>query len=114
MSKTDGYIDAPHRKKKPQTSKASHRSNHKHQYERIIIESFVGWNWGKRCTICGRISSSGWPVLHNGDFLKPKYANARGVASYMFLNIKELKEKHKGVPIYIIGEKFGEYKIVEN
>lgn len=55
---------AAHKKKSKTSSKSASkkRSNHRHDYERVIIESgFSGaeYYWAKRCRICGRVDDSG-------------------------------------------------------
>lgn len=38
-----------YRKKKINTSQTKNRSDHKHDYEKIIVESFLnGWQWGNK------------------------------------------------------------------
>lgn len=57
--------ESPTHKKKSETSSKSasiKRSNHKHDYEKVIIESGLSapkYYWGKRCRICGRVDDSG-------------------------------------------------------
>ncbi len=61
-----------YRKKKNQTSKSSHRSDHKHDYERVIIEGWVGgFYWTDRCKICGRTKSLSYALAREG-LRKPK------------------------------------------
>ena len=45
------------RKRESNTSKASRKTNHKHEYNLVIVESANGnfWKPANRCTICGRI-----------------------------------------------------------
>ena len=40
--------DVRHRKKSKtsKTSKSVQRSNHKHEYEKVIIREFIGYAWG--------------------------------------------------------------------
>ena len=56
--------ETPTHKKKSNaasTSSVEKRSDHKHDYERVIIQNSFqqdGYFWGKRCTICGRVDDS--------------------------------------------------------
>lgn len=40
-----------HRKKSKTASisNSSKRADHKHQYERVIVKSFLGYRWGRKC-----------------------------------------------------------------
>ena len=54
-----------HKKKSKTSSKSNsdRRSNHKHDYEPVIIEeehSRKEYHWAKRCKICGRVDDRGW------------------------------------------------------
>ena len=104
MSYINDFADVPHRKKKQQTSKSSHRSDHKHEYEKIILESFVGWCWGKRCVVCGRVDGK-MHLFYNKDFIKPECVGLRYLSKDMFYSVKELKEKYNGVPIYKMADR---------
>lgn len=104
MSKIDDYTDVPHRKKKEQTSKSSRRSDHKHRYEKIILQSFIGWSWGKRCTVCGRIEDDA-KFFHSKEFIKPECVNKRGLSRDMFYGAEELKKKYSDIPIYVTGDR---------
>ena len=48
--------DVRHRKKSKtsKTSKSVQRSNHKHEYEKVIIREFIGYAWGGRCRLCAK------------------------------------------------------------
>lgn len=85
-----------HKKKKNQVSKSSKRSDHKHQYEKILIKSFF-WLWGERCTVCGRINTK-------TTFSKSDFATQNGTDDdkryYRELSLDEIKKKFVGVPIY--------------
>ena len=68
----------------------SKRSNHKHSYEKVVLEyphkTYAGL--GRRCTICGKIRVDKWGVF----FKTPEgYYN---LATYL-----EVVEKYKDLPI---------------
>ena len=95
---------APHKKKSRTASKSnsSKRSDHKHDYEKVILESWFGFEWGKRCTICGRIDSGpfNFSTSSRFDFMKPETTKKPGISFRDYLTIAEIKEKFPGVPIY--------------
>ncbi len=88
-----------YRKKHPQTSKSNKRANHKHMYEKVSVQTVIGWDWAKRCTICGRISNE----LHLGsrDFMRPDCRHRLGMSSADFYSLEELVQKLPGVPVYL-------------
>ena len=84
------------RKKKINTSQAKNRSDHKHDYEKIIVESFLsGWNWGKVCKICGRVEQNNYNSC--SDFLKSKKENE---FVRTFLTADEVHEKYPQYRIF--------------
>lgn len=85
-----------HKKKKAQTSKSNKRSDHKHQYEKIIIKNW-GWIWGERCVICGRIKTN--YLVHCPEFCKEPFCN-EDPRYLRFLTVDEIKRKFIGIPIY--------------
>lgn len=95
MSKAFDLNDIPkYKKKKKNNSSAKKRSDHKHQYEKIIVEDFLGgFCWGERCKICGRIVSNTLSNNSLDDFYY-KYMNA--------LDAIPVKEIHKKFPQYKI------------
>lgn len=88
-----------YRKKKSQKSRSSRRSDHKHDYQKVIIQSFCGWTWGKRCSICGRIDNTYRPSS-NKEFLKSEYKEYPSVSTNYFMTVQELQKKYVGIPIY--------------
>ena len=99
----DFYDDVPrHKKKKSQKSKAKMRSDHKHEYEKIIINSMFGWKWGKRCVICGRIDEGhAFSSRDKEDFLKPDLTKSNNRISFRdYLSIQEIEEKFPHIPIF--------------
>lgn len=67
-----------HKKKSKTSSKSvsSKRSNHRHDYERVIIKSGFSdaeYHWAKRCRICGRVDDSEWSKETAMDGLVKRY-----------------------------------------
>lgn len=47
-----------HKKKKNNSSRSDKRSNHKHIYEKVITENFLGFfAWAERCSVCGKFKN---------------------------------------------------------
>lgn len=86
-----------HKKKKDQKSKSSKRSDHKHQYEKIIIRGFIGWQWAERCTICGRIKTKF--CVSDREFIKPEYRQLPYVSWQTYYSQEELEELYPDVEI---------------
>lgn len=86
-----------HKKKKSQASKSSKRADHKHQYEKIILQAFFT-RWAERCSVCGRIKTN------KGLFGLSDFAVQDGTANdkkyYKELSLDEIKKKFVGIPIY--------------
>lgn len=106
---TQAIEEAPHKKKKNQNSKSSRRSDHKHQYEDAIINSFFGWHWGKTCSVCGRVQTGKF-CLSDDEFRKPEFQGSRVFGRDVFLSLEEVKEKYKDVPIFVMDKETWEYK----
>lgn len=85
-------------KKRPWKSWSSRRSDHKHDYEKVILQAVIGWTWGGRCRICGRLDNK-WG-FHSNDFLKPEYRNKPGICRQDFYSEAELKTVFPGVAVY--------------
>ena len=79
-----------YRKKKSNKSKSSHRSNHKHEYKKVIVE-YGGW--AEKCTICGRIKLNNTFCI-NKDFIKPQYKNYPYISKDMFYSKEEISEQY--------------------
>ena len=87
-----------HKKKKSQTSKSCKRSNHKHDYERVIIVGNVfGAHWSNKCKICGRIKSMSAGSMSAG-LLKPRPYQHISISDY--LTPEEAHAKYPDIPIY--------------
>lgn len=56
-----------YKKKKNQSSKSSKHSKHKHEYEDILLKTFLyGFVWEERCKICGRLKSKSFDKMEIG------------------------------------------------
>ncbi len=96
--------EARHRKKHPQTSKSRKRADHKHQYEKVILQTIVGWDWGQCCTICGRISNQF--AFASEDFMRPDRKQRPGVSSADFYSLEEVLSKFPSIPVYLYDSNF--------
>lgn len=96
---------AKYRKKKPQNSKSSKRSNHKHQYEKsITMQTGIhgdlppSFYWSTHCSVCGRLGDFS---IDNDDFRKPEY---RGRNLYwgkdMYLPKDVVFSMYPDIPVY--------------
>lgn len=107
---------APHKKKSrtASTSKSRKRSDHKHDYERIIIKSFIGYQWGRKCKVCGRIDDEFRHFSMSGyqDFMRPDASKHPGIGTAEFYSESEVREKFPGIPIYELVDM--EYKEVNH
>ena len=102
---------APHKKKSKTADKSSSakRSDHKHDYEKVILESFFGFKWGYRCRICGRIDSKPTKFSMSGrdSFLKPEAVNKAGVKYRDWLTIPEMRSKFPFTRIFVYDKDVG-------
>lgn len=100
-----GYIgDIPkYRKKRPQVSKTTKRSDHKHRYEKTITmrshkSGSADFYWSTHCSICGR---SGNFNIDNDDFRRPEWkGKVRVWAQNMCIPFDEVVDRHPDIPIY--------------
>ena len=99
---------APHRKKSKTASKSnsSKRADHKHDYEKVVLQTWFGWEWGKRCKICGRIDSFPFNYLRStrDDFLRPEVIERGSMTLRDFLSIEEIRKKFPDARIFIMDE----------
>lgn len=103
-----------HKKKKPQNSKSQKRSDHKHEYEDVIVGGLLGWNWGKVCKICGRLDTNkSFGTSSYKEFLRDEYKEHHGISVKYFYTAEELKEKYPGTKIYVYTEENGYQCITE-
>lgn len=96
--------DVRHRKKSKtsKTSKSVQRSNHKHEYEKVIIREFIGYAWGGRCRLCGKFRShyGQFSASRYMDFRRPDSLGQQGISNVSFFSLEEIRAKFPDVPIY--------------
>lgn len=80
--------NTPYKKKKDQKSKSIKRSDHKHQYEKIIMRSIVGWQWIERCTQCGRLKYN--KRFIDKEFIKPEYQSKPYISDKSYWTYAEM------------------------
>lgn len=108
----EDFNDIPkyHKKGKRSKSNSNKRSNHKHEYEKIIYEDWFGYSWGKRCKICGRIDT------YYSHFSSENYKDFRGTIIHggrsRSMSPAEIRQVIPNVPIYNRTET-GEYELVD-
>lgn len=86
-----------YRKKHSQKSKSAKRSNHKHDYEKVIIKTLIGWRWGGRCRICGRINSGNG--FSSKEFVRPESRYKSAISRSDFYSAAELQRIYPDVGI---------------
>ena len=94
-----------HRKKSKTASisNSSKRADHKHQYERVIVKSFLGYRWGRKYALSA----------NSRDFMKAEAIGKPGICYSDYLSIAEIRSKYPDVPIFELGEGY-QYKEIEN
>lgn len=104
--------DIPKYRKKSKSSQSNSkkRSDHKHQYEKVIIfNPFFGFCWGKRCSICGRTE-------YSYHFCNPLSREGLMESVYVDwghpLDLDKIRERYPDIDIYEPSEN-GTYKKVE-
>ena len=87
-------------------SKISKRSNHRHDYEAVIIEEeidSVKYRWGRRCRLCGRVDDAGmFKIATFEDFVKDRVEVSLGSATYtfrIFYPLSAIKAKYPGIAV---------------
>ena len=88
-----------YKKRKNNSSKSSKRSDHKHDYQLVIMGGFIGWAWVDRCRICGRVKAK--PFSSHKEFMKPEFRNLPYHCSDSFYSYEELKELYPDVEIVL-------------
>lgn len=97
------------------TSNSEKRSDHKHQYEKIILRSFIGYQWGKKCSVCGRIDDRySLSIQQRREFMKPVKTSHYGIGLDDFLSIPELRQKFPEIEIYEMDSDSLEYRKIED
>jgi len=102
--KDDEFIRYRKKSKTSSKSSSNKRADHKHKYEKIILQWIFGYKWSKRCSVCGRIDSvyGSFSTMHHEDFLKPEALKKPGISNRDFLSVAEIRAKFPGVDIYKI------------
>lgn len=97
------FEDTPkHKKKKDQSSKSNRRSDHKHNYVKVITSGWLmGFTWAYRCSVCGRIKSV--PFSENSTGLT-REEKPRVYGKNTYLSIEEIHEKFPDIDIYVAKE----------
>ena len=86
-----------YRKKKSTGSKSEKRSDHKHDYEIILLENgLIGSVWMDRCRVCGRLKSKSYAASIEG-LKKP---DMREWSNMSYYSIEELHKQYPNVKIY--------------
>nr|WP_326184524.1 hypothetical protein [uncultured Oscillibacter sp.] len=99
------YDENVRRRKQSKTSKTSQstrRSDHKHEYEKVIIREFIGYAWGGRCSLCGRFQGSygRFSTARYMDFRRPESFEKPGISNQDFLSLEEIRARYPGIPVY--------------
>ena len=94
----DNEIPSYRKKKKSDTSKANHKSNHKHQYKYCLLIADGSPHKGIYCEICGKIRDVNYFEILKSD----------GHWSRM-MNDDEIFEKYKGLEQFEIEDIFQRY-----
>ena len=114
MEKKDAMANEHIRYKKKShtasTSKSTKRSDHKHTYGEVIIRSFLGFQWGRRCSVCGRVDESYWfhTFQRSNEFRRPRAKGKPAVGASDYLSIEEIQQKYP--TIHVIEWDGGKYK----
>lgn len=109
---------AAHRKK---SKSASHsvgdkRSDHKHDYERCILENPIGngFFWGGKCSICGRINEDNWLKAKGKKGLVKKVVKVKTFEIEVFYTLPELRQLYPGVTILGLNRESGAYEEISD
>lgn len=100
MEKKEPVLDEQIRYKKKSrtasTSKSGKRADHKHEYAHVIIKSFLGFQWGRRCTICGRVDESYWfqSFQRHTDFMRPESKGKSAIGASDYFSVEEIHHKY--------------------
>ena len=99
----------PHKKTSKSASRSvgARRSDHKHDYEKVIIQDDLtggmGFrcHWAKRCRICGRVDDSNW-LKESDDLVKTRKTVPVGNSTCtirLYYSLPELRKKFPEVTI---------------
>jgi hypothetical protein len=89
-----------YRKKKDQFSKSNRRSDHKHDYEKIIVPGLFGYMFAQRCTLCGRIKHYSFAQTRYKEFLKGNRRNSFGIGGNDIMTPDEIHAAFPGIRIF--------------
>lgn len=111
------FNDISAHKKKSKTASQSDskkRSDHKHDYEKVIIEGLFGFQWGKHCTICGRIDDyySHFSTMNREGLLSEERL-ASGLRYKAGLTIDEIREHYPDIRVFQLNQTTGDYEMIE-
>lgn len=87
----------PYKKKKKQKSKSNKRSDHKHNYEKVIMKSVIGWMWARKCKICGRLDYK--LAVSAQEFQRPECRQLPYSNRQCYYTYEELKELYPEIKI---------------
>lgn len=105
---------APYRKKsKKSRSDSKARSNHKHRYDKVIVNSLFAYHWAGRCSVCGRVDENafGSGLAKSVEFYKDRVDNS-GLTISVPLTVPEIEKKFPGYPILTLNWKTMQYEPV--
>lgn len=87
------------KKRESNTSKASKKTNHKHEYNLVIVESANGslWKPANRCTICGRIKELNFNEMQ-ALYRNHKNHDSNSVLSLFWLGCRTKDEAKQAFP----------------
>lgn len=89
------------RKASSSTSRSDRRSDHRHEYEKVILRGIVGYRWRERCRICGKFQLRPHPgSIQWRDFVRPEYRHSTRYSKEIFLSFDEICRKFPGVLIF--------------
>ena len=93
------YIKSKNAKK----SKAKNRSDHKHEYETVLIGGWFGFAWTERCVVCGRLKEKytcGFGTQDDGT-RRPESFRKGYISSKDYYTADELHERFPDIKIYV-------------
>ena len=99
----------PHKKTSKSASRSvgARRSDHKHAYQKVIIQDDPAGgmrsrcHWAKRCRICGRVDDSNW-LKESDDLVKTRKTVPVGNSTCtisLYYSVPELRKKFPEVTI---------------
>ena len=91
------------RKSSSSTSRSDKRSDHKHEYEKVIVRFIRGFEWSERCRICRKFAP--WKTsacISRRDFVRPEFLSRRGFRfkANEYLSLDDIRRKFPDVLIF--------------